>query len=710
MRRWGGDATTRYNWKADTYNSGSDYFFTNFAYSNTHPENLPNGSAFDLFVDDNLRTGAKTLGTIPLIGWVAKSRDLTCSYSVAKYGPQQKTEPYHPDCGNGIKPDGKTQITNNDPHDANIPVDETFMQGWLAHVIGRYGKASAGGVQIWSLDNEPEWWMGVHIDVHPKPNTYDEAAQLGIRYASAIKAADPSALVTGPVVSGWMSYFYSAADFVAGWSSHSPWRYDTNPVDRKAHGNVPFVEWYLQQMRNAEQQTGTRLLDYVDVHAYIAPSNISFGSAGGAAHPETDTLRLTSTRAFWDPNYQFQDTTITAPPRLIPRMLEWVAQDYPGTKTAITEYNWGALDDITGAIAQADLLGIFGREGLDLATLWGPPTPTQPGAFAFRAFLNYDGLGGRFGDTAVSAASDDPDRLSLFAAQRSDQAVTILVLNKTTSDLASAVALAASTPATAAQVFTYSPANLKAIVRGPDAAVNSGSIAATFPAHSITVFVVPAALAGPKPVVQAISNAASWQGGPVSPGEIVVLNGVNLGPQQLQTGAAASVLFDGVSAPVIYASQTQVAAVVPYQAALNAQAHVQVEYLGVRSDPFPIAVASAAPGIFTVLNADNSANATANPAGRGDIVVLYATGEGLTDPPGVNGRPAADVLPKPVQTCAVNIGGSSAQVLYCGAAPGFLAGLIQINARIPADAPVGSAPVTLSIGAVSSLPLNLAIR
>ncbi|MEZ4616921.1 MAG: hypothetical protein R2867_15650 [Caldilineaceae bacterium] len=95
--------------------------------------------------------------------------------------------------------------------------------------------------------------------------------------------------------------------------------------------------------------------------------------------------------------------------RLIPRMREWVVANYPGTKLAITEYNWGALDHINGALAQADVLGIFGREGLDMALLFDSPYSTDgkftadgPGAYAFRIYRNYDGVGSKFGETSVA--------------------------------------------------------------------------------------------------------------------------------------------------------------------------------------------------------------------------------------------------------------------------------------------------------------------
>jgi uncharacterized repeat protein (TIGR01451 family) len=174
-------------------------------------------------------------------------------------------------------------------------------------------------------------------------------------------------------------------------------------------------------------------------------------------------------------------------------MQQWVDDNYPGTKTAITEYNWGALEHINGALAQADVLGIFGREGLDLATLWGPPDSDQPGAYAFRIYLNYDGLGSGFGETSVQAASSDQGQLALYAAQRaSDAALTLMAINKTDQGLTSTVSLANFSPAPSAQVYRYSTADLHAVVQEADQPVASSGFTATFPANSITLFVLPA--------------------------------------------------------------------------------------------------------------------------------------------------------------------------------------------------------------------------
>ncbi len=719
VRRWGGDATTRYNWKNDTYNSGSDWYFHNYPYAND-PSKLPDGSEFDHVVETNNQNGVKTIGAAPMIGWTAKSRDDTCSFSVVKYGKQQEVEPYAPDCGKGVLLNG-TKI-KNDPTDTSVPIDETFVGDWVRHLVSRYGPGNQGGVAIWDLDNEPVWWFGVHVDVHPNPQTYDETRDLGFKYAAAIKDADPTALIAGPVSAGWESMFFSATDLLSGWSVGNYW---DNPVDRNAHGGVEFSAWYLQQMKQYEKQHGRRILDYFDVHAYIAPAALSH--VVGAGDAAAQALRLRSTRAFWDPDYSDREPDINQPPRLIPRMHDWVDQNYPGTRLAVTEYNWGALEDITGALAQADLLGIFGREGLDLATLWGPPEPAQPAAFAFRMFLNYDGLGSRFGETSVSATSSDPDTISMFAARRSDSALTVMVINKSTGDVTDRVTLANFSAGSGAEVFRYSAANPNAIVRQFDVSSDSQI---TFPAYSITLLVMPAAADLPKPAIKAVVNAASYDKA-VAPGQIVALFGDSLGPAVLQRGSVDSaglvatslsgvrVLFDGVPAPIIYASAGQTAVVVPYTAALKLVANVQVEVRGVRSDPLAVPISAAAPGVFilggtqgAILNQDGIVNSAANPAARGSIVSIYATGEGQTSPPGIDGKFASSILPKPLLAVSARIGGVPATVPYAGAAPGNIAGLMQINAKIPDGVPPGSAvAVQISIGtSLSKSGATLAVR
>jgi hypothetical protein len=480
VRRWGGNAATRYNWQLDTANRASDWFFENIPEENANPAQLPIDSAADRFVEQDRRTGTKTLLTMPLIGWTPKSREMACGFSVAKYGAQQQTDSWRPDCGNGLTPDGDP-ITGNDPADTSAPIDPSFVEGWIKHLTGRFGTAAEGGVAYYNLDNEPMLWHVTHRDVHPEPVGYDELRDRTYAYAAAIKAADPTAKTLGPALWGWTAYFYSALDSTAGdyWWKQAP--------DRAAHDDMPLTAWYLQQMQLYEQQHGVRILDYLDFHYYPQASSVALAPVGDAA---TQALRLRSTRSLWDPTYE-DESWIDEPVRLIPRMREWVDSYYPGTKLAIGEYNWGALDHINGTLAQADVLGIFGREGLDIAFLWAPLTADDPFAYAFRLYRNYDGAGSTFGDQSVQATSSDQEKLAIYAAQRSsDQAVTILVINKSDEALTSEIALQGLTNADMAQVFQYSADNLQSIVALPDQPFTADGFQATFLGESITLFVI----------------------------------------------------------------------------------------------------------------------------------------------------------------------------------------------------------------------------
>jgi hypothetical protein len=237
-----------------------------------------------------------------------------------------------------------------------------------------------------------------------------------------------------------------------------------------------------------EQQHGLRILDYLDVHFYPQASGIFSTDAGSSA---TQTLRLRSTRALWDPTY-LDESWINDYVKLIPRLRAWVAR-YPGTKIAISEYSWGALNSLNGALAQAEVLGVFGREGVDLAALWGPPEFSDPGAFAFRMYRNYDGQGSAFGDTSFQAASSDPSRLSIFAARRAaDAALTLMVINKTSADIQAPIAVSHYSGAAYANVYRYSAANLGAIQSAAIAEVTpAGIVNENFPADSISLLVVP---------------------------------------------------------------------------------------------------------------------------------------------------------------------------------------------------------------------------
>jgi hypothetical protein len=172
-------------------------------------------------------------------------------------------------------------------------------------------------------------------------------------------------------------------------------------------------------------------------------------------------------------------------------MKEWVNTYYPGTKIGITEYSWGAESHISGAIAQADVLGIFGREGVDLATFWGSLNAGYPIRNAFKMYRNYDGNKSTFGDTSVSASVGNPDNVAAFAAQRSsDNALTVMVVCKHLSaNTPVTVNLANFTAGSAAQVWQFTSANT--INRLTDATVGNGTVTISAPPQSVTLLEIP---------------------------------------------------------------------------------------------------------------------------------------------------------------------------------------------------------------------------
>ncbi|MGP0076648.1 MAG: response regulator [Bryobacteraceae bacterium] len=222
-----------------------------------------------------------------------------------------------------------------------------------------------------------------------------------------------------------------------------------------------------------------------------------------------------------------------------------------------------------------------------------------------------------------------------------------------------------------------------------------------------------------------VINAADHSSGKVAPGEIVTLFPSNAGPAVLAgtySGADGKVitllgetrvLFDGIAAPMAYSVRGQVGAVVPYEIANRKTTEVVVEYQGVRSPAVTLPVVDRAPALFTldlsgsgqaaILNNTGCCNSARNPAKRGTIAVLYATGEGQTTPRGISGSVSVHAkyadYPTPQSPVRVTVGGVPAEIVFAGEAPHAIAGLLQVNFRVPVRAPVGDAvPVVLSIG------------
>jgi hypothetical protein len=480
LHRLGGNNTSRYNWQLNADNRGRDWYFQSIDYGSATP-----GEGGDTFIAESRAGGAEPMITIPMVGWVGKlgpNRGKLASFSIAKYGPQTGYDwQWMPDAGNGIRTNGQ-YVTGNDPNDANVPADAAFQRDWVTHLVGRWGSASAGGLRYYILDNEHSIWHETHRDVHPVGATMDQVRDKIVAYASAIKDVDPGAKVVGPEEFGWSGYLFSGYDLQYG-SLHG-WGY---LPDRAAHGGWDYMPWLLDQMRQAEVASGRRLLDVFTVHYY--PQSNEFSDDVTTAMQQR---RNRSTRSLWDPSYR-DESWIADYVRLIPRLKSWVATYYPGTPIGITEYNWGAEGHINGATTQADVLGIFGREGLDLAARWTTPATSSLTYAAIKMYRNYDGSGRGFGETSVRASAPEADRLSAFASlRRSDGALTVMAISKVLSGNTPLTLNLANFPhGGPAQVWQLRSTG--GIQRLADVPVAGGDVSTSVPPQSITLFVLPSA-------------------------------------------------------------------------------------------------------------------------------------------------------------------------------------------------------------------------
>lgn len=432
--RLGGNTMSRFNWDlGNVWNTGSDWFFENVHGSD-------NGHLQE-WLDDNAAHQWTTALVVPMIGWVAKD-DTSSGFPASLFGAQRKHDPVRPEAGDGFKPDGKP-IKPGPPTLTSVAAPPELIERWVARIREADRKRGSRSVHEYILDNEPTLWNSTHRDVHPDPIGYDELLERTIKYGSAIRRADPEAVIAGPAEWGWTGYFYSAKDVSFG---------VTLQPDRRLHGGTPLIEWYLRKLAEHERTTKERILDVLDVHFYPQGSRV-FGS-DAAVDPETAALRLRSTRALWDPSYK-DESWIGEPIRLIPRLKEWIERAYPGRGISIGEWNFGAEGDMSGALAIAEVLGRFGQQNISSAYYWTMPPADSPGLAAFRAYLNFDGKGGRFLDWSMAA--DASAGTSLFAS-RDDAGghVVAIVLNLDAVNSARAtVALTGCGRSTSRDVYVY---------------------------------------------------------------------------------------------------------------------------------------------------------------------------------------------------------------------------------------------------------------
>ena len=407
VNRWGGNSATTYNWVNGCWNAARDWEFRNKAADDP-----------DDFVRGTLDAGATPLVTIPTIGWV--SRD--CSNSTHATGvPEHAGSPVLPGSAaiEGYDP-ARNRATVYVPSAARRPPNPdsrtVYQEDWVSHLTDRF-KSQDDGVRYYVMDNEPDAWGQTHTDIRPLAMGYDEMVRNFEEYASMVKDRDPAALVLGPDLCCWTTMLYSDLDRGQdNFRSHA---------DRNAHGNQDFLPWWLKQIAKRDRDAGRRSLDLLDVHFYPQAE----GVFSNAADPKTQALRVRSVRALYDGSYR-DESWIDSELQLIPRLRQWIHDSYPGTGLAITEYNFGGQKDASGAVALAEALGVFGREGVDMATYWAYPGVDQPVGGAFRLYRNFDGAGAAFGDRSLPVAVNHGGVRAFASRQSIRKEVDVVLANE----------------------------------------------------------------------------------------------------------------------------------------------------------------------------------------------------------------------------------------------------------------------------------------
>ncbi len=466
LLRFGGNRWTAYNWETNASNAGTDWFNQNDGYLGE--SDVPGQSVKDN-IDAAFDAGAAALVTMPIQGYVAADKN--------GGGDVNQTPDYlNARFRQNLPAKGSALSLTPETNDEAVYQDE-FLN-WINTTYP--GKLGAASPQILiSLDNEPDLWHSTHVRIQPEPLGYDELIDKSIASMLAMRAVVPGVQFFGAVNYGW--YGYETLQ---------------DAPDAGAHGN--FLDYYLDRMAAAETTHGQRLLNVLDVHWYPEAQGNGVRITGDDTSAAVVEARLQAPRSLWDSSYT-EDSWIaqwstSGPVRLLPRLQQKIAEHYPGTRLAITEYNYGAGGHISGGLAQADALGAFGREGLYAANIWPLSGDSSFIYSAMSLYRNYDGAGGSFGDISQPVAWDDPAGYSAYCAGYSDDSgrLSLLLINKQGSDKLALVELEGMAGGfSSAQPYVLSGAGGAQVQSGAALSLPAGgSFNVELPALSATLLVL----------------------------------------------------------------------------------------------------------------------------------------------------------------------------------------------------------------------------
>jgi hypothetical protein len=473
LSRSGGNRNTAYNWETNDSNAGADYQNQNDDFMGGGT--TPNGAIAPV-IESARGANAGVLVTMPTIGYVSADHNgggdvnQTPNYLSVRF----KQSLPRKNAAFSLVPDTSDAFVYQDEY-VNF-LDKKYPGAF----------AAANDPIFISLDNEVDLWAFTHARLRGDATSpvssqagtklgYAEIVQLTRDYGNAAKAVNPSAMIFGPVSYGWQGF--------------------VRLQDAPDANNRDFLNFFLQQMAQAEATDGHRVLDVLDLHWYPEAQGGGVRITADDATAAVVAARKQAPRSLWDPTYT-EKSWITdccsGPIRLLPWLKDKIAAHYPNTRLAITEYNYGAGGHISGAIAQADVLGIFGREGLFAATHWRLSNANDFIYGAFDMFRNYDGANGSFGDTSIRATNTDVANASVYASVDSGNANRLLIvaINKADTAQTAGIAVTHATQFHTARVYTLTAGSSQP-QRQSDIAISlTNAFQYNMPANSVTTLVL----------------------------------------------------------------------------------------------------------------------------------------------------------------------------------------------------------------------------
>lgn len=413
--RQGGNRYTGYNWETNWSNAGEDWMHS----SDTNIGDASDGAGYaarKLSETCEKYNIPYKMATLQMAGYVAADKNGTVTEAEAAPSARWNKVEFRKNGELSLTPD----LTDN----------TVYMDEYVNYLVKTLGDASTStGIQAYSLDNEPVLWNDTHPRIHSEEVTNKELVSKSIELAKVVKEIDPKAEVFGPAFWGMLPCIQIGES--GNGFTDSDWQAVKNNYSW-------YLDYYLQQMADAEKESGKRLLDVIDVHYY-------------AQDCSTDEARLQAARSLYDPDYvenSWLQPYMGQYFPFIPNIQESIDKYYPGTKIGISEYNLANIADekntgksVVSAIAETEALGCFADNGVYFATYWGTLPECPYVESAINLYTNYDGEGASFGDTLVTAKTEDISKATAYASVNGndDSNVTMVLSNKDMSKSENAV-------------------------------------------------------------------------------------------------------------------------------------------------------------------------------------------------------------------------------------------------------------------------------